>query len=210
MLHNGTLDEPPNSMSKMLNQKDLLRQSLRIKRRQLNTSQQEEKSKQIATLIHDLAVYHDARSIAGYWSNDGEINPSHILEQANAQQKICYLPIVIEKSKQLQFAQYQNNDPLLPNRFGILEPEPTRKKAPISDIDLILIPLVGFDNNGHRVGMGEGYYDQSLAELKESYKTKKPFLLGLAYELQRVDTLPTNEWDIPLHGILTEQHFYSI
>jgi len=72
-------------------------------------------------------------------------------------------------------------------------------------LDLILLPLVAFDKSGHRLGMGGGYYDRTLAFLAHRRLWRKPHLLGTAYQFQQLETLPTQPWDIPLDGIATEQ-----
>ena len=98
-----------------------------------------------------------------------------------------------------------------PNRFGILEPyvsqrvclDPTR-------LDWIFVPLVAFDSLGHRLGMGGGYYDASLAVLRLRTHWHKPRLVGLAYEFQRIDHLAEDKWDVPLHGVLTNERFYLV
>jgi 5-formyltetrahydrofolate cyclo-ligase len=87
------------------------------------------------------------------------------------------------------------------NLFGIQEPHVRCQDiCPLADIDLILLPLVGFDAKGNRLGMGGGFYDRTLAGLTPSHKTQ---LWGVAHDCQRVDTLPCAGWDIPLHAILT-------
>lgn len=198
-------------MSQAPAEKELLRQSFRLKRRQISVARQEEKAKQIANLLTSFPEFLSSKQIAGYWPIDGEISPLSILEQAHIEQKHCYLPVITGSSKHLQFVEYKPNDPLIPNQFGILEPDPsTQKTISIADLDLILIPLVAFDRQGHRLGMGEGYYDQTFSTISEQHKTKKPFLLGLAYEIQHVETLPLNDWDVPLHGILTEKNYFPI
>ena len=70
------------------------------------------------------------------------------------------------------------------------------------------MPLVAFDSSGHRLGMGGGYYDASLAVLQMRSHWHKPRLVGLAHEFQRIDHLAVDEWDVPLHGILTNERFY--
>ena len=95
------------------------------------------------------------------------------------------------------------------NRFGILEPCVSQRAClDSSQLDWIFVPLVAFDSSGHRLGMGGGYYDASLAVLRSRIHWRKPRLVGLAHEFQRIDHLVVDEWDIPLHGILTNERFY--
>ena len=73
------------------------------------------------------------------------------------------------------------------------------------DLDLVLVPLVAFDDRGNRLGMGGGYYDQTFAFLSQRQHYRRPTLLGVAYEFQRLVALPVQAWDIPLDGVATEK-----
>lgn len=186
--------------------KGLLRQALRFQRQQISVEQQEKKALAAAQQLSALPNFTQAKHIAGYWPVDSEMSPLPIFETAFAQQQQCYLPLIQGESKTLQFVEYKPNDALIPNRYGILEPDPNERSFfPLEELDLILVPLVGFDENGHRLGMGQGYYDQTLQDLHN----KKPVIVGLAFEIQRIETLPKDEWDVALHGILTEKRYLT-
>ena len=75
-------------------------------------------------------------------------------------------------------------------------------------LDLILLPLVGFDLKGNRLGMGGGYYDRTLSYLRHRRFWIKPRLVGVAHECQKVDSLIARPWDIPLDAVVTETAFY--
>ena len=93
------------------------------------------------------------------------------------------------------------------NRFGI--PEPLQGKVcPPRVLSLVLLPLVAFDTGGNRLGMGKGYYDHTFAFLRCSQR-RRPVLLGLAHECQRVDALDTASWDVPLQAIVTDVAWYK-
>ena len=93
------------------------------------------------------------------------------------------------------------------NRFGISEPDTNQaKEIPIQSLDIILIPLVVFDQSCNRIGMGSGFYDKALSALDNS--KKKTYLIGLAYEFQKVDQIEPNKWDIPLDYVVTEKKVY--
>lgn len=97
------------------------------------------------------------------------------------------------------------------NRFGILEPDRNwYQMAKLWSIDLLLMPLVAFDSTGTRMGMGGGFYDRSFAYLKQRGHWHKPHLLGTAFELQRVEGLPRQQWDIPLHSVVTERGLWNL
>lgn len=76
-------------------------------------------------------------------------------------------------------------------------------------LDLIILPLVAFDLSGNRLGMGGGFYDRTLSFKHQRCHWKGPKLIGIAHELQRVDLLPVNDWDIPLDAVITEQKLYQ-
>ena len=81
---------------------------------------------------------------------------------------------------------------------------------PLKYMDIIFVPLVAFDRNGNRLGMGGGFYDRALAFTQNSTNLSRPLLLGLAHHFQEVERLTSKKWDIPLNGILTDQEFIKI
>ncbi len=164
----------------------------------------------MVTLLCNSALYRKSKRIALYLQTDGEIDPSPIIAKANRHHKKCYLPILRPRFQHgLWFAEHRNNEILQPNRFGIGEPPlHMHRQIPPWGLDLILLPLVAFDANGNRLGMGGGFYDNTLAYLKQRKIWHKPKLIGIAHELQNVKQLQTNPWDIPLDGVITEKEFY--
>ncbi len=130
--------------------------------------------------------------------------------------KRCFLPVLHPlKKNHLWFIEYRPDTQLIPNRFGILEPS-RAGKTPISiwSLDLVLLPVVAFDNNANRLGMGLGYYDSTFGGLKnhplygnmhQENSYSPPVLLGLAYEFQCVKKVPIESQDVSLAGIVTEQ-----
>jgi 5-formyltetrahydrofolate cyclo-ligase len=155
------------------------------------------------------ALFNNSQHIACYFSQADEFDCMPIIQAVWQAEKKCYLPLLsFSHPPRLEFAAYGLNDSLCLNRYKIFEPQGTEKIAP-EDLDLVILPLVGFDVQGHRLGRGSGYYDRTFTFKQKP--TDKPFLLGLAYQLQKVDTLlPHDAWDIPLNGILTEEAFLSI
>lgn len=126
------------------------------------------------------------------------------LWQAN---KACYLPLVsTPEEKKLCFALYEEGMKLELNRYRVLEPAGPSQILSGPGLDVILLPLLAFDNKGNRLGTGGGYYDRTFAFTLERGRTqeKKPRLLGLAYELQRVEKIPRDDYDVPLDGVVTE------
>src|SRR5690606_26182857 len=103
----------------------------------------------------------------------------------------------------MHFAEIDARSALDSNFFGILEPSLGRR-IDARQLDLVLTPLVAFDDHGVRVGVGRGYYDRCFRFLHTREQWRRPKLLGVAYELQRVPPLPPQHWDVPLYGAVTE------
>ncbi len=155
-------------------------------------------------------AFAGATRIAGYWACDGELDPMPALERVWATNRQVYLPVLAEESL-LCFAPYRPGVPLRRNRFKIPEPEvaPAEWVWP-SQLDLVLAPLVAFDSTGTRLGMGGGFYDRSFAFLREAGDHgRRPWLLGLAYEFQKVADLVRQPWDVPLDAVVTEAVLYE-
>ena len=150
-----------------------------------------------------------SRRIACYLANDGEPDLAPIMGFLRATGRQVLLPAL--HGRALWFLPCDEGSPLAPNRFGIPEPRVSaRARCPAHRLDIVLMPLVAFDSSGNRLGMGGGYYDRTFAYLKTRTIWKRPLLIGVAYEFQRVESLPSQPWDIPLHAVATEkrlQHF---
>ncbi len=193
----------------MLNLKPL-RQQLRAQRRALSVQQQKLHSQSAAKQLTRSALFLRSRRIAFYLSADGEIDLTPILNCAHRMGKACYLPVIHKGSQfTLWFCKYQPGDRLMPNQFGISEPD-LHKHPPIKPwgLDLILMPLVGFDAECNRLGMGGGYYDRTLSFLHRRKHWRSPHLIGVAHDCQKVEKLLVQSWDVPLQGVVTESAFY--
>ncbi|MCL4116739.1 UNVERIFIED_CONTAM: hypothetical protein GTU68_035416 [Idotea baltica] len=189
-----------------------LRKQLRQKRRSLSASQQQRAARNLYHQLVQQPCFYRAKHIALYLANDGEISPEYLINSARKQRKLIYLPVLERWPKQqMSFQRIEANTPLIPNKFGILEPKKDLKKQrkPWA-LDLILLPLVGFDYQGNRLGMGGGFYDRCLAYQYRRNHWNKPILLGLAHHNQQVDHLPVQSWDIPLDAIATDLQFINV
>ncbi len=127
-----------------------------------------------------------------------------LLNQALHMGKDCFLPITAHRIAQpLRFARLDGRHELTHNRYGIIEPH-TRELMYARWIDVMFLPLVGFDREGRRLGMGGGYYDATLAYLRSRRRWRKPLLVGVAYACQELKEVPAEPWDVRLDMILTE------
>ena len=194
--------------------KTAIRTAILQKRYSLSQRELTQKAYQLASLVIQRPEFIFSRYIAGYWPNNGEINPLPLMHYASAVlKKRCYLPVLNSYSDgNLEFVEYQEGEDLIPNRFGIPEPKSGLQKIiPASNLDLVLAPLVAFDERGNRLGMGGGFYDKTFSFLKKANQLRNegPYLLGLGYEFQRVKRLPFEAHDVPLNGVATEKRYKS-
>ena len=186
-----------------------LRQTLRQKRRSLSFEEQRQASERLALNLLRHPDLHRARHIGIYLANDGEIDPSLYIDLARKKGIRFYLPILhpIYTGK-LVFSPYFDGVQLRANRFGIPEPPfPRSRRKPAWALDAVLFPLVGFDETGGRLGMGGGFYDRTFA-FSRIRPCMAPKLVGLAHDFQRVEQLPIEPWDVPLHGVVTDKRCY--
>lgn len=185
-----------------------LRQQMRQQRRRLSKHEQSVAAKLLARQIQSHPLFLRSKSIAIYLANDGEIDPAQIVKLAWRQRKHCFLPVLHPiRHNRLWFFSYTQKTRLRQNIFDIAEPalRNTVRRPPWS-ISLIFMPLVAFDKQGGRLGMGGGFYDRTFAFAKDGSRTVR--LCGLAHDFQCTAALPIETWDIPLDGIFTEKHFY--
>lgn len=183
-----------------------LRDQLRAARRALSPEQKEIAAANLCANIQKLPDYQEARLIAIYWPHDEEIDSLPILNTALHQAKHCYLPVLlIDQRQKLAFASYTPETPLIKNRYGILEPDLAYATLiSLSDLDIVFVPVVGFDREGRRLGSGGGFYDATFADLHQTTHKKWPNLVGLAFSCQEVDNIPDDSWDWRLNTIVTE------
>lgn len=187
-----------------------LRRSLRDQRNALTSPEQARAAQALAAHLSATRLFRVSRRVALYLPNDGEIDPQPLMQRVWRMGKKCYLPMLSRvRHDRLWFAPYQPSTPLALNRFGIPEPlVPAHSWVRAQDLDLVLMPLVAFDTRGNRLGMGGGFYDKSLAFLRHRGQWRKPHLIGLAHDFQRVDRLDTFVWDVPLQGVATDRTVY--
>lgn len=148
--------------------------------------------------------FAESDSIAAYIPVNDEFNSIPLIELIWQAGKKCYLPALSpDEAQQLVFFRYNHGDTLKPNRYGILEPE-SGDAISATQLDIVLVPLLGFDASGHRLGTGGGYYDRTFAFLN-NIQARRCHLIGLGFSAQKVDRLPSEPWDVLLDGVLTEE-----
>lgn len=187
-----------------------LRRMLRKARRALTPSEQRQAAHGLYRQLAQHPLFRRAKHISLYLPTDGEIDPRLLLRAAQRRGKATYLPVLSAWPRtKMVFQRVRPGDKLLPNRFRILEPRVNaQRQRQVWALDLVLLPLVGFDDAGGRLGMGGGFYDRSLAYLARRHNWRKPTLLGLAHECQKVERLAQASWDVPLAGTVTDKQWY--
>lgn len=183
--------------------KQEVRRLFYARREKISPEGRKKASHAVVTRLISENIFKQSRHIACYLPFRDEFDSLPLIHAIWQHEKICYLPILTE-TKSLVFAQYDEGDQLIANRYAIFEPQNTLRKIPAEKLDLAITPLVAFDLKGHRVGTGGGYYDRTFAFLHE-HSLEKPLLMGLAYALQRAEDLPYDPWDINLHAVMTEE-----
>jgi len=179
-----------------------LRQYYRQQRRQLSQQQQQDAANKLLNDCHVLPEFKAASKLAFYLANDGELDPMPLIHYCWQQQKQVYLPVLHPFSPgSLLFIEFTPDSAMRANHYGIAEPVICCQAiCPLEQLDIIFSPLVAFDNQGNRLGMGGGFYDRTLAPIfRDKLSTK---VIGLAHLCQQVDRLPCEDWDIPMQRIL--------
>ena len=143
--------------------------------------------------------YNKKITIGGYYPSNYEVNILKFIEEASKKKFKITLP-VIKSSNKMSYKSWVFKEPLYVNQFGILEP-----KNSIKEIipDLIMVPLVAFDNRLNRIGYGKGYYDRSLRKISKI--KKNAISLGIAYSFQKCQKVPVNKHDFKLDCIFTDK-----
>ncbi len=180
------------------------RQQLAARRRTLPAAARLAAAQGLRRVLEQLPEYFTDGHVAGYWAVDGEL-PLNLAIPPLATRGQQFLLPMLQPGRQLAFAPWQTGEPVEPNRYGI--PEPAAPTAPLgpAEIDLVLVPLLGFDRSGNRLGYGGGYYDRSFAFLHSRHRPTEPLLVGVAYAFQELPHIEPEAWDVPLDFVATEQ-----
>jgi len=178
-----------------MNNKSLIRNRLNQLRANLTSVQVTLLSQQILENISKSEVFKNSECIAIYSAQKNEVDLSNLIQ---TNKRFC-LPVV-RSDNVMTFHQYDKNTVLSKNQYGILEPH-NALIVNADEIDLCLVPLVGFNRNGDRLGMGGGYYDRYFANNKNHLKPV--ILAGIAYDFQEDGTIVSESWDVPLDRVFT-------
>lgn len=180
-----------------------LRRELRRKRNALTPLQKVQASQQILMQIKQARLWQKGRRWAFYLPFGSELDCRPLIAAALANGKSVFVPLLRKgTTKRMVFVNLLDVTGWRKSPLGMLEPV-ARSWVSSRQLDVVCLPLLGFDREGHRLGQGGGYYDATFAFRRVSHC--RPFLLGLGYACQQVDRIPTEPWDIRLDAVLTEE-----
>ncbi|HUW99268.1 MAG TPA: 5-formyltetrahydrofolate cyclo-ligase [Acidiferrobacter sp.] len=187
----------------MAHEKPSLRRALRECRRGVRPSARRNGALRVAR--RGRLLLRHAKRVGAYLPHGSEIDPRPLMYALARSGCVVYLPIVSKQpNSPLVFRPWRSS--LARNTHGIMEPRWGLKLQGVQ-LDAVLVPLLGFDLRGSRLGQGGGHYDRTFAFLSRK-KHIKPHLIGVAFECQRVAKLPNDPHDVRLHAILTEKRVY--
>jgi len=188
-----------------------IRQHCRHLRRGLGRAEQTGHSLAFLKLLGESGLLLRDRRIGGYLAADGELDLAPMIRLLQQRGTLFHLPVLrAYPDGKLWFVRHRPDGPLIANRFGIPEP-PFRHQGALLPwtLDTLLLPLVAFDAECNRIGMGGGFYDRTLAYLRNRTVWRRPRLVGVAHECQRMPRLPLQPWDVPLDIVITESRIYT-
>lgn len=189
-----------------------LRQQCRQARRELSPLEQKTHALQASRLLLSQACLKRPKKIALFLAQDGELDPSPLIDPLRQRGHQLYLPVLKtlrgRGPKGMAFAPFNSDNSenrWQTNHFGIAEPHtPQQMHRVAQQMDLILMPLTCFDRQKNRIGMGGGFYDRALS-FKKYFPQLKPKLIGWSHHCQQVHQIDRQPWDIPLDLLVTEQ-----
>jgi len=180
--------------------KKQLRQDLRQLRSQITPAQRLHWSNAISHNLKQGFPELQTRCVGGYWPHAGEYDPLPLMQWLHTQGTILALPKVLGSFEPLEFVAWWPGAPMRNDAYGIPVPD---KTAAVT-VDAVLIPMLGFDTAGFRLGYGSGYFDRTLASL-----APRPLTVGIAFEVLRVSTVFPQPHDIAMDYIVTEQAIFA-
>ena len=180
-----------------------LRTRLREAREKLGAADRIGAAQSVLESLEQLPEFLVDQRIAGYWAVRGEVPLNLVYARTRSRQQKYHLPILTD-GKSLVFAPWENGDAVTINRFGISEPDAANAIGAES-LELVLVPLLGFDRSGNRLGSGAGYYDRTFSFLKRTPRPIPPVLVGIGYHFQEVAAMTPHDWDVPMDFIATDR-----
>ncbi len=180
-----------------------LRRRIKTQRRQLTSSERIQRSKRIAAALRGAGIGHAGQRIALYSPMGGEVLLDDVVRRLRELKCELFLPRIVSwRSRRMRFVRWDVDTRLRRHRFGMLEPV-NGATTPAIKLDLVLVPAVAIDDSGMRLGMGGGFYDRSFAHRRRAL-WRRPRLIALVYDFQRVAEIPHQSLDVPVDAVVSE------
>lgn len=191
-------------------QRNDIRKAMRAQRRNQSLASQEKGSQAVCEKLRALPAYELSKRVATYLAAAGEVDLDPLIQDCWQQRKRVSVPVINPLSAGvMHFYDIHEESALSQNKYGLAEPEVADiSEVPPREIQLLCVPLVAFDNTGQRLGMGGGYYDRLLSIWQQG-QLPNLFPVGVAFEFQQVDELPSAAWDIPLPMVITPSKLWQ-
>ncbi len=197
---------PMNDNKPLTTMPDQLRDRHRQARAALSSETQLKHAETLCARLLAMAEVQQARHIAAYIAIRGEISLTAAIETLESSGAQFYLPVL--RADTMHFAPWHSAQKLHRKGFGLLEPDaPEESWRAATELDLVLAPLVVFDQQCNRIGQGGGYYDRTFS-FRRNTQLCRPTLLGVAHHSQQEPSLPVQYWDVPLDMIATDRHLH--
>jgi len=192
--------------------RDALRREMRQRRRSLSIHDRAIAPKRFVTIADRSRLFRPGMRVALYLAYGSEASCASLIKLARTRGCKVYVPrIVSYRHGRMRFVPHHSDMHLVENRHGIAEPAIANvAHMPVRRFDLVVLPVVAVDQQGYRLGSGAGFYDRALQHLRQGRRWRRPRLIALAYDIQRIEHLPSHSWDVPVDAILTEKQLYRI
>jgi 5-formyltetrahydrofolate cyclo-ligase len=183
-----------------------LRKQLRQRRRALHAVAQAAAGRALRDRLLHNSDFLRSHNIAFYLPADGEIDTRPLIAASLDAGKHLYLPVI--DGGEMRFHAYRRDTRLVQSDFGLWQPDTSEKTLPALELDLVIMPLVGFDRRGGRLGMGGGYYDRAFRNAPK--RGARPRLVGVAHGIQELEQVPLERWDRKLHAVATDREYIRV
>ena len=184
--------------------KDTLRQTAFRKRLLLSAAARKQAAHAMMEKFIQEAPLKAGLVIGGYWPIHSEINVLPLLTRLLSLGYACALPQITGKDKPLVFRSWHEKTPMRSGANEMKEPDPAG--SAVVTPDLLIVPLLAFDSERHRLGYGAGYYDRTFLHLKKSHAFT---VIGVAYDTQKINKIPASEQDHKMDMIVTDRNVYK-
>jgi 5-formyltetrahydrofolate cyclo-ligase len=185
----------------LVEEKRALRRVMRERRLALGEEERAERARAATQNLNALPELAAARAVAGFMATPSELDPAGALAEVGRRGAAVAYPRVTAGAPRLRFHRVAGPADLRPGAYGILEPQEACPEVPAEDLDVILVPGLAFDGEGHRLGYGGGYYDEVAGLVRQRGRA---LLVGVGFDFQLVDRCPAGEGDVDIDSVVTD------